>query len=135
MQGFVLNPYVSFHPLDLIESSDFHFRTKLVPIVSLFLSSLIFPGRISYHPLHFIPSVGAVGSTSVLNSTLATSKYQSVAGHVGDTSSLARGGAHGTSSLNAIPNNIFLNNSLSNSSFHNLNASKSCKSQLFSVQD
>jgi len=92
-------------------------------------------GRISYHPLHFIPSVGAVGSTSVLNSTLATSKYQSVAGHVGDTSSLARGGAHGTSSLNAIPNNIFLNNSLSNSSFHNLNASKSCKSQLFSVQD
>lgn len=87
-------------------------------------------GRISYHPLHFIPTAP---STSVLNSSLLTSKLipSTAAAPSPNMSALP----HQSLVNSSLPNNVFLNGSFANHSFQTLNASKSTKSQLFSLRD
>jgi len=88
-------------------------------------------GRISYHPLHFIPSLAS--SASVMNSSLATSKLLPAA---------AASSSHNVTlpnpvySNDTLSKNLLLNNTLSNNSFYaSFNATSSSKSQLFSVAD
>lgn len=89
-------------------------------------------GRVSYQPLHFIPSVPS-GSASILNSSLAASKLlqHSVVTPSSHNDSLLRNGVYANDTLS---NHSLLDNYKANSSFHSFSANPSSQSQLFSVQ-
>jgi len=72
-------------------------------------------GRISYHPLHFLPTSSS-GPTSMLNSSLASSKFS-------------------CSQSRTLPHDMLSSSAFLGDSFHSLNASLPSKSQLFSTQD